>query len=180
MTGCSDYTTHLSLCQVFGITRYRSDNYVCSSCTHSGTHCLNCDLWDSRIAMIFRSHCPDRDSTPCLNLEQASMSKSQHGLVGAELNARARGTVPEYGSAFAGETMVVLSESGFTGWEDFQDGVGGQPSFDRLPPQQICYRTNGCGRDARAPRMAPTILGQVHSDRTALHRNDRLVRFGEI
>ena len=51
---------------------------------HSGIHCLNCDLWDSRIAMIFRSHCPDRDSTPCLNLEQASMSKSQHGLVGAQ------------------------------------------------------------------------------------------------
>ena len=65
-----------------------------SSCPHSGTHCLNCDLWDSRIAMIFRSHCPDRDSTPCLNLEQASMSKSQHGLAGAELNARARGTEP--------------------------------------------------------------------------------------
>ena len=80
---------------------------MCSSCPHSGTHCLNCDLWDSRIAMIFRSHCPDRDSTPCLNLEQASMSKSQHGLVGAELNARARGTVPEYGSAFAGETEYV-------------------------------------------------------------------------
>ena len=62
-----------------------------SSCPHSGTHCLNCDLWDSRIAMIFRSHCPDRDSTPWFSLEQASMSKSQHGLVGAELNARARG-----------------------------------------------------------------------------------------
>ena len=30
------------------------------------------------------------------SLEQASMSKSQHGLVGAELNARARGTVREY------------------------------------------------------------------------------------
>ena len=52
MTGCSDYTKHLSLCQVFGITRYRSDKqYVFSSCPHSGTHCLNCDLWDSRIAM---------------------------------------------------------------------------------------------------------------------------------
>ena len=38
---------------------------------------------------------------------------------------------------------------------------GGQPSFDRLPPQRICYRTNGCGRDARAPKMAPTNLGQV-------------------
>ena len=36
--------------------------------------------------MIFRSHRPDRDSTPCFSLEQASMSKSQHGLVGAELN----------------------------------------------------------------------------------------------
>ena len=69
-----------------------------SSRPHSGIHCLNCDLWNSRIAMIFRSHCPDRDSTPCLNLEQASMSKSQHGLVGAEMNARARGTVPEYGT----------------------------------------------------------------------------------
>ena len=69
-----------------------------SSRPHSGTHCLNCDLWDSRIAMIFRSHCPDRDSTPCFSLEQASTSKSQHGLVGAELNARARGTVPEYGT----------------------------------------------------------------------------------
>ena len=67
-----------------------------SSRPHSGIHCLNCDLWDSRISMIFRSHCPDRDSTPCFGLEQASMSKSQHGLVGAELNARARGTVPEY------------------------------------------------------------------------------------
>ena len=111
--------------------------------------------------MIFRFHRPGRDSTPCFSLEQASMSKSQHGLVGAELNARARGTVPEYGSAFAGVTMVVLSESGFTGWEDFQDGVGGQPSFDRLPPQRICDRTNGCGRDARAPRMAPTNWGQV-------------------
>ena len=67
-----------------------------SSRPHSGIHCLNCDLWDSRIAMIFRSHRPDRDSTPCFSLEQASMSKSQHGLVRAELNARARGTVPEY------------------------------------------------------------------------------------
>ena len=52
-----------------------------SSSPHSGTHCLNCDLWDSRLSMIFRSHCPDRDSTPWVNLEQASMSKSQHGLV---------------------------------------------------------------------------------------------------
>ena len=73
-----------------------------SSSPDSGTHCLNCDLWDSQIAMIFRSHRPDRDSTPCFSLEQASMSKSQHGLVGAELNARARGTVPEYGTCLRG------------------------------------------------------------------------------
>ena len=70
--------------------------------THTGIDCLNCDLWDSGIALIFRFHRPDRDSTPCLNLEQASMSKSQHGLVGAELNARARGTVPEYGTCLPG------------------------------------------------------------------------------
>ena len=67
-----------------------------SSSPHSGTHCLNCDLWDSGIAMIFRFHRPGRDSTPCFSLEQASKSKSQRGLVGAELNARARGTVPKY------------------------------------------------------------------------------------
>ena len=51
------------------------------TCPHSGIHCLNCDLWDSGVAMISCSHRPDRDSTPCFSLEQASMSKSQHGLV---------------------------------------------------------------------------------------------------
>ena len=64
---------------------------MCVALTCARIHCLNCDAWDSGIAMIFRSHRPDRDSTPCFSLEQASMSKSQHGLVGAELNARARG-----------------------------------------------------------------------------------------
>ena len=73
-----------------------------SSRPHSGIHCLNCDSWDSRIAMISCSHRPDRDSTPCFCLEPASMSKSQHGLVGAELNAGARGTVPEYGTCLRG------------------------------------------------------------------------------
>ena len=64
---------------------------MCVALTCARIHCLNCDAWDSGIAMIFRSHRPDRDSTPCFSLEQASMSKSQHGLVRAELNARARG-----------------------------------------------------------------------------------------
>ena len=41
-------------------------------------------------SLIVRSHRPDRDSTPCFSLEQASMSKSQHGLVRAELNEGAR------------------------------------------------------------------------------------------
>ena len=69
----------------------------------------------------------------------------------------------------------VLSEWGFGGCEDLQDGLvggmlsqigrrlSGQLPFDRLPPQRIWDRTNGCGRDARAPMMAPTELTQAQA-----------------
>ncbi len=40
------------------------------------------------MGMIFCSHIPDRDSTPCFRLEQVSRPKSQHGLVRVELGAR--------------------------------------------------------------------------------------------